>query len=235
MIMWRRVFLSFLSSIAILAAAHAGAATLHVGAASCDITPDEPTFLHGQHRPRVAKEVQYPVTANILALESREDDEPVESAIMISVDLCVVRESFLMPLREAIQEQLPGFDIGKTIVVATQTHTAPGIKDGYFLQEEGVMVPSEYVKFAVARIAPAVKQAWQSRKQARFSYGLDHAVVGYNRRVVYADGRAVMYGKTNDPNFRRIEGVEDHDVDCMFFWDTDDKLLAILLDRKSVV
>ncbi len=29
-----------------------------------------------------------------------------------------------------------------------------------------------------------------------------------------------MYGNTNDPNFRAIEGVEDHDVSSMFFWDS---------------
>jgi len=59
---------------------------------------------------------------------------------------------------------------------------------------------------------------------------LGHAVVAYNRRAVYADGSAVMYGKTNDPSFRAIEGMEDHDVNSMFFWDMNDKLLVMLVN-----
>ena len=35
---------------------------------------------------------------------------------------------------------------------------------------------------------------------------------------------------TNAPNFRAIEGMEDHDVNTMFFWDTSDRLLAIVVN-----
>jgi hypothetical protein len=180
---WRRTFLPFVLALALFAPTGANAATLFVGAASCDITPDMPSFLHGQHYARVSTGVQYPVTANVLVLETREGNHSVESAIIISVDLCVVRESFLMPLRDAIRQQLPEFDIGKTIIASTQTHTAPAVKDGYFLQQEGVMVPSAYVRFAVSRIASSIKHAWQSRRQAKFSYGLGHAIVGGRGRA----------------------------------------------------
>ncbi len=226
----RCVLTSVLGLILLNAQSHAGAATLYVGAGSCDITPDMPSFLAGQFSPRVSTGVEYPLTANILALESREGDRPLDSAIIISIDTAAVRASFLLPIRQAVAEQLPEFDIAKLIVGATHTHSAPPSKDGHFKQQEGVQVPSEYVKFAVSRIGPAARQAWEGRKPARFSYGLGHAVVAYNRRAVYADGTAVMYGKTNDPNFRAVEGMEDHDVNSMFFWDTDDKLLAMIVN-----
>ncbi|MGI6416711.1 MAG: hypothetical protein ACOX1P_13650 [Thermoguttaceae bacterium] len=219
-----------LAIAAAVAAAHAHAATLYVGAASCDITPDMPSFLAGQFSPRVSTGVEYPLTANILAIESREGDKALESAIMISVDTGVVRASFLLPIREAVQKQLPEFDLGKLIVAGTHTHSAPPSLDGHFKQQEGVQVPSDYVRFAVAKIGAAARQAWDGRKPARFSYGLGHAVVAYNRRAVYANGTAVMYGQTNDPNFRAIEGMEDHDINSMFFWDTSDKLLAIVVN-----
>jgi hypothetical protein len=214
----------------VLAATQAGAATLYVGAASCDITPEMPSFLAGQFSPRVSTGTEYPLTANILAIESREGDQVLESAIIISLDTCVVRASLLLPVREEVQRQLPGFDIGKLIVAGTHTHSAPPVQDGHFKQQEGVQVPSDYVKFLVSRLGPAVKQAWGARQPARFSYGLGHAVVAYNRRAVYADGSAVMYGKTNDPKFRASEGMEDHDVNSMFFWDMNDKLLAMVVN-----
>jgi hypothetical protein len=225
-----RVWLSLLPIVAVFALTHANAATLYVGAASCDITPDMPSFLAGQFSPRVSQGVEYPLTANVLALESREGDKPVDSALIISVDTAVVRASMLMPIRAEIQEQLPGFDLGKLIVAATHTHSAPPTRDGHFQQQEGVQLPSDYAKSAAAKIGAAVKQAWEGRGPARFSYGLGHAVVAYNRRAVYADGSAVMYGPTDAPHFRGIEGMEDHDVNSMFFWDTRNRLQAIVIN-----
>ena len=225
-----RIFPCLFVIVAVLSAAHAQAATLHVGAASCDITPDMPPFLAGQFSPRVSQGAEYPLTANVLALESRDGDKPLDSAIIISVDTGAVRASILLPIRAAVQQQLPGFDVGKLIVAGTHTHSAPPTRDGQFKQQEGVQVPSDYVKFAAARIGAAAQQAWNARRPARFSAGLGHAVVAYNRRAVYADGTAVMYGPTNVPHFRALEGMEDHDVNTMFFRDTGDQLLAIVVN-----
>jgi len=215
---------------AVCAAAQADAATLLVGAASCDITPEMPSFLAGQFSARVSTGTEYPLTANILALESREGERVLDCAILISVDTCVPRAGLLLPVRQEVQRQLPGFELGKLIVAGTHTHSAPPVRDGHFKQQNGVQVPSDYVKFAVARIGPAVKQAWEGRQPAKFSYGLGHAVVAYNRRAVYADGKAVMYGPTNDPKFRASEGMEDHDVNSMFFWDRNNTLLAMVVN-----
>jgi len=40
------------------------------------------------------------------------------------------------------------------------------------------------------RMAEALVKAWESRAVGAVARGLGHAVVGHNRRVVYADGRA---------------------------------------------
>jgi len=56
-------------------------------------------------------------------------------------------------------------------------------------------------------------------------------VVGYNRRAVYANGTAAMYGKTDQPNFRGIEGYEDHGLEMLFFWNTgEQKPLAVAVN-----
>jgi hypothetical protein len=54
--------------------------------------------------------------------------------------------------------------------------------------------------------------------------------VGYNRRAAYADGTARMYGRTDTPAFRGLEGYEDHDVNTLFFWDADGKLIALAVN-----
>jgi hypothetical protein len=108
------------------------------------------------------------LTANILAIESREGDKALESAIMISVDTGVVRASFLLPIREAVQKQLPEFDLGKLIVAGTHTHSAPPSLDGHFKQQEGVQVPSDYVRFAVAKIGAAAGRRGMEENQPDF-------------------------------------------------------------------
>jgi hypothetical protein len=47
---------------------------------------------------------------------------------------------------------------------------------------------------------------------------------------VYADGTAKMYGGTNTPSFRGIEGYEDHSVDVLLFWDEQDRLIATAIN-----
>ncbi len=48
-----------------------GAGELLVGAASADITPNEPVALDGQFRLRISQGADTPITANVIALESR--------------------------------------------------------------------------------------------------------------------------------------------------------------------
>jgi hypothetical protein len=55
-------------------------------------------------------------------------------------------------------------------------------------------------------------------------------VLAQNRRSIYADGRAQMYGPTDRPDFRGIEGSEDQGVEVLFFWDRAGKLLATAIN-----
>lgn len=92
------------------------------------------------------------------------------------------------------------------------------------------MQPTEYFAFLLGRLTEVIVQAWQARKPGRVGWGLGHAVVAQNRRAVYADGHAQMYGDTNRPDFTGIEGYEDHGVHVLFFWDSDQKLIATAVD-----
>ena len=67
----------------------------------------------------------------------------------------------------------------------------------------------------------AVREAWEKRAPGSYAYGYGYAVVAHSRRVCYFDdvskrpgavvnsthgvnGHAVMYGDTNDENFRTM-------------------------------
>ena len=203
------------------------AAELHVGGATVSITPDRPVALAGQMHTRVAREVESPVTATALALESREGDKVLDQAILVSCDLVAIDAAVLDQVRRRLKDRLPDFDVQKLLLNATHTHTAPVMKEGeYEIPRDGVMQPAEYAEFLSARVAEAAVKAWESRKPGRAGWGLGHAVVAQNRRSVYADGRAQMYGPTDRPDFRGIEGPEDQGVEVLFFWDREGRLLA---------
>lgn len=204
---------------------------LHVGGASMSITPDGPVPLSGQMHTRIAREVESPVTATALALESRQGDKVLDQVLLVACDLVAIREGIIEPVRERLRKRLPDFDARKLILSASHTHTAPETRDGvYDLPSEGVIRPFEYRAFVIDRLTEAAVQAWKSRKPGQAGWGLGHAVVAQNRRAVYADEHAEMYGKTEGPNFRRIEGYEDHGVEVLFFWDREQRLLATAIN-----
>jgi hypothetical protein len=118
-----------------------------------------------------------------------------------------------------LARSLPELDARKVILTATHTHTSAVTEEGaYELPKEGVMQPAQYSLFLADRIDELVRHAWTQRKPGSVGWGLGQAVVGYNRRAVYADGKAMMYGKCDQPNFRGIEGYQDHSLGLLFFW-----------------
>ena len=225
--------------VVLLAAAKgAEAAELWIGAATTSITPDKAVPLAGQFHTRIARSVDNPVTATALALETRAGDESLDHAIVVSCDLVAIREGVQASFRKHLAGKLPGVDVRKVFLSATHTHTAPVMIERWYdydIPETGVMRGHEFVAFLIERLTDAVVRAWESRKPGGVSWTYGHAVVGRNRRVAYENGRSRMYGKTDGPEFRALEGYEDHGVDMLFFWDgaTTLKALAINLACPS--
>lgn len=212
---------------------------LVVGWASTDITPPRPVNLVGQHGKRISQGVDDPVTATVLALETKgPDGQAAEQALLISMDTCGVHMVVQDRVKEMVKSKLPDFDADKLFLNATHTHTAPMQIDGFVPaygitkeeQAQGVMTGSEYGAFLAEKLADAAAQAWNGRQGGGVSWALGHAVVGHNRRAVYLDGHAQMYGGTNRPDFDRIEGYEDHSLPLLFFWDAKQQLTGIVVN-----
>jgi hypothetical protein len=218
-----------LGAVAALGADRApGQTQLRIGAASVDITPKPPVALTGFQTVRITSTIQSPLTANVLALESRDGDRVIDQAILISCDLCVIRPGVQEDFRKHVAGRLPGFDINKLFLAATHTHSAPvTVQDQYDEKDYGnATQPKDYLPFLYRQMAEAVAQAWNSRAVGAVGHGLGHAVIGQNRRIVLADGRAQMSFETNNPQFRHFEGYEDHGVDILCFYDGKRQLKA---------
>lgn len=207
------------------------AAELLVGTAVADITPTGPVAVSGQFHLRIAKTVETPITANVIALESREEGLSRDVAIMVSCDLLYIPSEVLELVRKVVRERLPDLDTKKLFLNGTHTHTAPVLLlDKYPIPIKGVIQVEQYRYFLTQRLADAIVQAWNRRRAGSVTWALSHAVVAYNRRAVYADGSARMYGKTGIAEFRNLEGYEDHDVNTLFFWNDLGQLVGTVVN-----
>ncbi len=207
------------------------AADLYVGTASTDITPPLPVAVDGQFNLRIADKVETPLTANVVALESRSGDKSVEAAIAVSCDLVGIPDLFLQRVRQLAAARISGLDPQKIFLNATHTHTGPVLREHeYPIPKTGVTQAEACRNLLADRVADAIVKAWSARSPGSVTWGLGHAVVAYNRRTVYADGTAIMYGPTNKPEFRNLEGFEDHDVNSLFFWNQQGKLIGLIVN-----
>ena len=221
--------------VLILVAAASAPATgwsagLRAGAATVSVTPDQPVALWGQMHTRVSAGVASPVTATVLLLESVDGERSLGTTTFVACDVVAIPDEALSAIRAKVATRLPDFPVERIVASATHTHTAPVLVDGVYNLPAGVMPPPEYVDFFAARIAAGIEEAWTGRSPCTIGWGMGHAVVAHNRRSVYADNNAVMYGATDRPNFRMLEGYEDHAVDALFVWKADGALLATAID-----
>lgn len=207
--------------------------SIYIGSITTDITPLLPVAVDGQMHLRVTDIIETPLEANILVLDSREGNQSLESVIFITCDLVTIPIELRDMIQNMVKRKLPAIDIKKIIINATHTHTGAVVRDGWYLIPKRVTQPSDYVNFISEKISDAVVKAWTSRKPGSMSWGINEAKVAFNRRAVYADGRAQMYGKTNMSDFRGIEGYEDQNINTLFFWDNKGKVIATCVNVAS--
>lgn len=204
------------------------AQNLYVGTAEVDISPKLPIALAGQGHLRVATEAETPLQVSIMTIESRNGKATAETVFFAACDLVDIPPAYQAGVRKAVKKLLPSIDTAKVILTATHTHTAP-VMDTLFSKypiPPEITQPSAFENFFIERVSAGIVKAWNNRVECTTSWGLTHAVVGYNRRSSYLDGTALMYGGTYFPGFAGIEGYEDHDVNTLFFWNKKQELIA---------
>ena len=194
-------------------------AELRIGWATEDITPSDPVSLYGQYYERISLYVQSALTITACAIEKKDAAGNAEQAITVSMDVIYALKEVQDAVRERVKDKLPGFDVRKLFLNATHTHSAPYPEVG-----------GTFGQLLLDGICKAVITAWLNKKSAAVSTAFDYAVIGHNRRVMYADGTAEMYGQTDRPDFLAIEGPSDPGIDLLFTWDMDKQLTGIFIN-----
>ncbi len=198
------------------------------GWASRDITPKRPALIQGQMYVRIGREAKDPLTLTAMALDGGRRDSRV---ILISCDLPMIADSIQYGVRSRLARLIPEIPPAAVIMNATHTHDAFITEDGFYPHPGGeVMTGQDGCRLVVEKACEAAVEAWENRTQSLIARAFGHAVVGHNRRAVYMDGTARMYGGTDDPAFSHIEGYEDHSLDMIFVWSKNGRLNGVVLD-----
>ena len=223
------ILLLFFTTLSITANSQTG--ELNIGTATTDITPALPVALDGQMHLRIAQTADTPLMASVIVLESHQGNRSIESVVFVSCELVTIPLELLAEVRKEVHQRLPELDVNKIIMNAIHTHTGPVVRVGlYPIPEKNITQVKTYHVFFARRVADAIVQAWNSRSPGSITWGLSQAKVANNRRAVYADNSAKMYGKTNLANFRGLEGYEDQNINTLFFWDQAEDLIAVSIN-----
>ncbi len=209
-------------------------ADLYIGNAQVSITPDQPVALEGFFHLRISKGVDSPVTASVVVVESRDENNQVsEQSVFVSADLVHIPWEMVHAVRKSVAEKLPKLDVSKIFISVTHTHAGPVVMRDNFILPEGVLTIKEYQSFFTGRVTKAIVKAYSQLKPGRLAWGIGHAQVAYNRRPSYLDGSAQLLGPTHRANYKGPEGPEYQGIPALFFFDSKYQPIACALNVWS--
>ncbi len=216
---------------------------MKIGWSEVSLVPDKPIRLQGQFYERVSKEVETPISATAMAMESNGN-----KAIIVSVDIVELPYALNKFIRERISQKTDKFKPEEVILAATHSHTSfqvcgswsattdilneflPDNKKYTSIIEDSdeYMTIEETYDFLAERISKVVIDAWNNREDALYANEFGRAAVGMCRRVVYDDGSAKMWGDTNTANFVSMEGGNDSGIELIYTFDKNKKLKGVV-------
>ena len=227
-----------------------------IGWCEKDITPSEKIALAGQFFERISNEVESPLTVTAFAVESNNEQMVIVSCDLGSIsgrlnDLVkekIAKSKIINPdkvILNAIHTHTSYTIPAKNILTKTLEKYCPGeLSNGSFnylksvlpkdmeymplVSHETAQDPEVSLKFVAVKIVEAVKEAWENRQEAYYQNAFGRAVVGMNRRVVYDDGSAKMWGDVNKANFVELEGGNDSGIELIYTFDKNKELTGVV-------
>ena len=196
-------------------------AAYRIGFGKADITPKgAPSSLAGQFETRITEEVHDPLEVNCLYIESEDG-----VSIWASCDTCQIFKSLSDDVDAMLSGRMEGFRPGMLMISATHIHTGPYHDRGGWLSltgntddDEGAMTAAEYRAQMAEGIVQAVLAAKADLKDVSVELSIAPVITGVNRRVVYADGSAKMYGALNGKDFYRMEARDGGPTQLLYVY-----------------
>ncbi|MBQ2876256.1 MAG: hypothetical protein IJE25_04550 [Clostridia bacterium] len=216
--------------------------SLKIGLSKIDFTPPAPVSLSGQFRLRVSEGVESPLMAKVFAAEANG-----EQLIICACDLGGVINEFCNDVRRKVSELCSDIDTDKIIISATHIHTGPdtypkrplGFIEQKYLPDGVHVVANEEIPpemwdgnkcrdYVSTCAAKAIVDAWKKRDECYFGAAFGRAVVGHCRRAIYDDGSALLFGRSQRPDFFDIEATNDSGVELLYVFDKNKRPIGAL-------
>ena len=205
---------------------------MKIGFGQADITPKGKVYLIGQFHTRITEEICDPLRAVAMIVET-------DSArtVWVSMDSLWVCEGASDLALKAVREVLPDLKEEEFVLSATHIHTGPSYwADTYCAltgdrtEPEGAQSAAECAKHFAAGIRAAVADALAHLTEARADLAISRMQTGVNRRVVYQDGHAQMYGDPTKPDFLKMEGRDGGPIQLLYVYDQGGRLMGIVVN-----
>lgn len=217
------------------------------GWAETDITPTQKIALAGEFFERATNDVETPITITALAIEANG-----EQTIFCSCDIVVITSELV----ECVRERIKNANINKSNIIVSSVHIhnsytyrrnsplkkAPSLRSSNMLkafmpadceyipevESTDVMTSDEAFEFLADAIAKTVDSAWENRAVGGYAPGFGRAAVGMNRRALYSDGSAKMWGDVDTATFTALEGGNDSGIEMLFIYDENQKMTGVV-------
>ena len=195
---------------------------MKIGFGQADITPKGGKIsLLGQFEKRVTDEIMDPLHAVAMVVVSDAD-----RSIWVAADTCEVYAGTAELAYEEVKKVVPDLQEDELVISATHIHTGPNLWTDTYLSltgdrsepEEALPAAECNRQFAIG-VAKAVKEALDNAVEARAELAIARVQTGSNRRVVYKDGSAQMYGNAHRPDFLKMESRDGGPSQLLYVYD----------------
>ncbi len=185
--------------------ATATAAAFRAGAATVDITPDKPQWLHG-YGPRQSDGVHDRIYHRIVAM-----DDGRTLFFLVSTDICTISPAFYDATCRKLEKEA-GIKAEQVWWAATHTHAAPEVGTSHVaklftkvLGDRYSHEPNaEYSARVQDRLIEGIKQARSRLEPARLGVGTGTSMANINRRGKNAAGKSILGVDPEGPVDRQI-------------------------------
>lgn len=191
---------------------------LRAGAAQLDITPLLGTALAGSFHPRPAQDVDDPLYAKALVLESG-----ATRLAIVALDLISILRQDVQTIRALVAERV-GIPPQNVMIGCTHTHTGPATRSSHSVTRD-----ESYMEWLVYRVADSVQMAARRLRPVRIAWGKgEQHDISFCRRYRMRDGTVRMNPGRGNPDIVEPTSPIDPTVGVLYVEDLDGRPVAVL-------
>jgi len=217
----------------------------------------KPVALQGQFAERISQYIEKPIGATALAIEADGEQVVFCSVDLVNVslyltnairDLLAGNQAGLDPMKVVISATHPhtgpgykGRGVNRTAAAGEsrnfrsmiESELPPDkkyVESAKISDNDDIMDEDSLLEEISSKIAKAVLDAWNNRKEGAYANAFGRVAVGLCRRASYSDGSAQMWGDTNTAVFNALEGGSDSGVELLYIFDANKKLTGVVVN-----